>query len=96
MKKRKNRFSYSEEGCSSLVSVRRNPAIAIVLALIVCAIVTTITTGINPIQVYESMIIGAFWLCQKDLVTFPEYIHSVTDRFGADTCFQDEVLEYWW
>ena len=27
-------------------------AIAIILALIVCAVVTTITTGINPIQVY--------------------------------------------
>ena len=45
-------------------------AIAIVLALIVCAIVTTITTGINPIQVYESMIIGAFGSARKTWVTF--------------------------
>ena len=30
--------------------------VAIVLALILCGIVTTLTTGINPIQVYGSMI----------------------------------------
>ena len=27
-------------------------AVAIVLALILCAVITTVTTGINPIQVY--------------------------------------------
>ena len=33
---------------------------AILLALILCAVITTITTGINPIQVYESIFTGAF------------------------------------
>lgn len=44
-------------------------AAAIVLALILCAIVTTITTGINPIQVYESIITGAFGTVRKTWVT---------------------------
>lgn len=45
-------------------------AAAIVLALILCAIVTTITTGINPIQVYQSIIIGAFGSARKTWITF--------------------------
>ena len=30
--------------------------VAILLALILCGIITTITTGINPLQVYQSII----------------------------------------
>lgn len=44
-------------------------AAAIVLALIVCAVVTTITTGINPIQVYESIFVGAFGTARKTWIT---------------------------
>lgn len=43
---------------------------AIVLALILCAVVTTITTGINPIQVYKSVFIGAFGTARKTWITF--------------------------
>ena len=42
---------------------------AIVLALILCAVITTITTGINPIQVYESIFTGAFGSVRKTWVT---------------------------
>ena len=42
---------------------------AIVLALILCAVITTITTGINPIQVYESIFAGAFGSARKTWVT---------------------------
>ena len=42
---------------------------AIILALILCAVITTITTGINPIQVYESIFAGAFGSVRKTLVT---------------------------
>ncbi len=42
---------------------------AIVLALILCAIVTTITTGINPIQVFVSIIAGAFGTTRKTWIT---------------------------
>lgn len=44
-------------------------AIAIVLALILCAIITTITTGINPIQVYQSIFLGAFGSVRKTWIT---------------------------
>lgn len=42
---------------------------AIVLALILCAVVTTITTGINPIQVYVSIFVGAFGTARKTWIT---------------------------
>lgn len=42
---------------------------AIILALILCAVITTITTGINPIQVYESIFTGAFGSARKTWVT---------------------------
>lgn len=44
-------------------------AIAIILALILCAVITTITTGINPLQVYKSIIAGAFGSVRKTWVT---------------------------
>ena len=45
-------------------------AAAIVLALILCAIITTVTTGINPIQVYQSIFAGAFGSARKTWITF--------------------------
>ena len=45
-------------------------AVAIVLALILCAIITTVTTGINPIQVYQSIFAGAFGSARKTWITF--------------------------
>lgn len=42
---------------------------AIILALIVCAVITTITTGINPLEVYASMLKGAFGSARKSWVT---------------------------
>ena len=44
--------------------------LAILLALILCGIITTITTGINPLQVYQSIILGAFGSVRKTWVTF--------------------------
>ena len=70
-------------------------AVAIVLALIVCAIVTTVTTGINPIQVYQIYFCRSIWYCQKDLDHLPEHVHSASDFPGADTGIQDEILEHW-
>lgn len=45
-------------------------AAAIVAALLVCALVTTVVTGINPIQVYSSLVQGAFGSVRKTWVTF--------------------------
>ena len=44
--------------------------LAIILALIACALVTTVTTGENPIQVYAAMIDGAFGTVRKTWITF--------------------------
>ena len=43
--------------------------VAIVLALIVCAIVTTLLTGENPIKIYGTIINGAFGTPRKTWVT---------------------------
>ena len=44
-------------------------ALAIILALILCAVVTTITTGTNPIEVYKSIFTGAFGTVRKTWIT---------------------------
>lgn len=44
--------------------------LAIVLALILCGIITMITTGINPLEVYSSVFVGAFGSARKTWVTF--------------------------
>ena len=43
---------------------------AILLALIVCAIVTMLMTGENPIGVYKTILKGAFGTSRKTWVTF--------------------------
>ena len=43
---------------------------AIVIALVVCAIVTTLLTGENPISVYSTILYGAFGTSRKSWVTF--------------------------
>ncbi len=43
--------------------------LAILLALILCGIITTITTGINPLEVYASMLQGAFGSSRKTWIT---------------------------
>lgn len=43
--------------------------VAIVLALVLCAVVTTITTGIDPVQVFVSIITGAFGTTRKTWIT---------------------------
>ena len=47
-------------------------ALAVIAALIVCAIITGMTTGINPIQVYSSIISGAFGSSRKTWITFQD------------------------
>ena len=66
--------------------------VAILLALILCGIITTITTGINPLQVYQSIILGAFGSVRKTWVTFQNI--AAFDRTGTDSGIQDEILEY--
>ncbi|MGN0413211.1 MAG: ABC transporter permease [Lachnospiraceae bacterium] len=43
--------------------------VAILIALVFCGIITTITTGINPLEVYGTMISGAFGSSRKIWIT---------------------------
>ena len=45
-------------------------AAAIILALILCGVLTTILTGLNPVEVYATMIKGAFGSARKSWITF--------------------------
>lgn len=47
--------------------------LAIVAALIVCAVLTTILTGDNPIQVYGSIFNGSVRFFKKDMDNASEY-----------------------
>ncbi len=47
-------------------------ALAVVAALIVCALVTGLTTGINPLEVYSSIVSGAFGSARKAWITFQD------------------------
>lgn len=46
--------------------------LAVVAALIVCAVITGLTTGINPLEVYSSIIAGAFGSSRKTWITFQD------------------------
>ena len=47
--------------------------IAILLAFVLCAVITTLTTGLNPLAVYATMFSGAFgtvrrtWILGKEI-----------------------------
>ena len=43
--------------------------IAIVFALILCAVITTVFTGDNPLAVYKSIFLGAFGSSRKTWIT---------------------------
>lgn len=43
--------------------------IAIIAALLVCALVTTVLTGDNPIKVYATIVEGAFGTSRKTWIT---------------------------
>jgi simple sugar transport system permease protein len=43
---------------------------AILLALVICGIITTITTGLNPLKVYATIYQGAFGTARKSWVTW--------------------------
>ncbi|MCR5686851.1 MAG: ABC transporter permease [Lachnospiraceae bacterium] len=46
--------------------------LAVVLALIVCAVITGLTTGINPLEVYSSIVSGAFGSSRKTWITLQD------------------------
>ena len=46
--------------------------IAIVIALLLCALITAFATGVNPISVYGSIVKGAFGSVRKTWITFQD------------------------
>ena len=67
-------------------------AAAIVLALILCAVVTTLTTGANPIEVYGAIFAGAFGSVRKTWVTLQNIAILLLIALALTPAFQ---LRFW-
>lgn len=66
--------------------------IAIVLALLLCAVITTILTGDNPIAVYASIIQGAFGTERKTWITFQELAILLIISLALTPAFK---MQFW-
>jgi simple sugar transport system permease protein len=62
-------FHISKRSSMSLKKAWAVRIAAIIIALVVCGIITTVLTGINPVQVYISMFRGAFGSNRKIWIT---------------------------
>lgn len=71
-KKHEPRFHISKRGPMPWHKAWGIRLAAILLAMIVCAILTTILTGDNPVQVYISIFNGAFGTARKSWITFQD------------------------
>ncbi len=69
-KKKEPLFHIVKRGDVSNAMAWKVRAIGIIVALIVCALITTILTGDNPISVYATMVSGAFGSARKTWITF--------------------------
>lgn len=65
---------------------------AIILALVVCALITTLTTGYNPIEVYGAMIKGALGSSRKAWVTFQNVALLLIVALAVTPAFK---MRYW-
>jgi len=66
--------------------------LAIVLALIICGIITTVITKLNPISVYGSFIQGAFGSARKTWVTFQSLSILLIIALALTPAF---VMKFW-
>ncbi|MCR5302290.1 MAG: ABC transporter permease [Lachnospiraceae bacterium] len=67
-------------------------ALAVVLALIVCAVITGLTTGIDPIAVYTSIISGAFGTARKTWITLQDVSILLTISLALTLAFR---MRFW-
>ena len=65
---------------------------AIVLALIVCALVTMLLTGENPISIYGTIFYGAFGTARKSWVTFQNLAVLLGISLAVKTAFK---MRFW-
>lgn len=68
--------------------------LAILLALVVCGILTTIFTGINPVQVYVSIFMGAFGTARKTWITFQNVAILLLISLALTPAFRMALLEH--
>ena len=68
-KKKEPLFHIVKRGAISWYQNLGIHVLAILLALALCAVVTTVTTGINPAEVFKSIFAGAFGSTRKTWVT---------------------------
>ena len=67
-------------------------AAAIVLALIACALICVIMTGENPLQIYATMIKGAFGSTRKTWVTFQDMAMLLCISLAVTPAFK---MKFW-
>ena len=71
MNKKQSLFHIAKRDSPALVQeLRPSGAAAILLALVVCAVVTMLLTGENPVSIYATIFKGAFGTARKSWVTF--------------------------
>lgn len=66
--------------------------LAVIAALILCAVITGLTTGINPLQVYSSIISGAFGSSRKAWITFQDISILLTISLALTIAFR---MRFW-
>lgn len=68
-KKKEPAFYIVKRGAISWKKALGIRALAILAALILSAVITTILTGLNPIEVYKTIFVGAFGTARKSWIT---------------------------
>ena len=71
--------------------------VSILLALLLCAVITTLTTGLNPAAVYATMFSGAFgtarrtWILGKDIAILLKKFEIKRDDQGRDGMQDNDI-----
>ena len=95
MNKKQSLFHICQAGRPALVQESGpSGAAAIVLALLVCAVVTMLMTGENPIEHLRHHFQGRLRHRPQDLGHLPESGGSAGNLSGGDAGVQDAVLEH--
>ena len=66
--------------------------IAVALALVVCALVTTLTTGLNPIAVYSTILYGSFGSARRFWVLLQELAMLLCVSLAVTPAFR---MRFW-
>ena len=92
MDKKEPLFHISKRGAVSLRESLIIRAAAIVLALLVCSVVTVITTGDNPLNIYITIFEGAFGNARRTWVTFQDLAMMLLVALALTPAFK---MRFW-